>query len=441
MLRNHPIFHPTGHGLLVLLPVGVLIALGTVSIHATDPSSALKQMAFAVLGVGVMGASLTVSYQRIGRYAYFLFGVMLVLLALLLCDKVINLPLIKPTFGARRWIQLGPVKLQPSELMKIAFILTLARYLQFRKNYRRLGGLLGPFVLTLVPMFLILFEPDLGTVLLLLPVLFVMLFAAGARMRHFLLIFALSVAALPLIWGGMRGYQRSRITAMLLQSESLRNAVQVVQVTDPGGTELTAGQQLTDIEFEKINAKTIEAGLAPASKWSWWSWLVSAKEARLWTFKEGFQLERSKAALGSGGVFGRGFDEESVVLHHRFLPHLHNDFIFSVIGHQWGFVGSLLIIFCYAMIAVVGVEIAALTNDPFGRLLAVGVVTLITSQALINIGMTIGLMPVTGMTLPFVSYGGSSLLVNFIAVGLLINIAQRRPMIMGPKPFHFVDEE
>lgn len=441
MLRNHPIFHPTGHGLLVLLPVGVLIALGTVSIHATDPSSALKQMAFAVLGVGVMGASLTVSYQRIGRYAYFLFGVMLVLLALLLCDKVINLPLIKPTFGARRWIQLGPVKLQPSELMKIAFILTLARYLQFRKNYRRLGGLLGPFVLTLVPMFLILFEPDLGTVLLLLPVLFVMLFAAGARMRHFLLIFALSVAALPLIWGGMRGYQRSRITAMLLQSDWLRNAVQVVQVTDPGDTELTAGQRLTDIELEKINGKAIEAGLVAASTWSWWSWLVSAKEARLWTFEGGYQLERSKAALGSGGVFGRGFDEESVVLHHRFLPHLRNDFIFAVIGHQWGFIGSLLIIFCYAMIAVVGVEIAALTNDPFGRLLAVGVVTLITSQALINIGMTIGLMPVTGMTLPFVSYGGSSLLVNFIAVGLLINIAQRRPMIMGPKPFHFVDEE
>ena len=209
-MATRSLWNPTAHGIAVLVPAMVLVGLGLVSIYATEthaqpglPQHAMKQLAFAAVGLAAMGLTLTVSYQRIGRWAYGMFGVMLVVLALLLVDKVIDLPLINEHKNARRWIDLPWFQIQPSELMKIVFVLSLAKYLQFRKNYRRLRGLLGPFVLTLVPMFLILPEPDLGTVILLLPVLFVMLLAAGARIRHFLMILTLGACAVPVMWLGM----------------------------------------------------------------------------------------------------------------------------------------------------------------------------------------------------------------------------------------------
>ena len=128
-------------------------------------------------------------------------------------------------------------------------------------------------------------------------------------------------------------------------------------------------------------------------------------------------------------------------LRHRILPDQHNDFIFSSIAHQWGMVGALVVLACYALIVLVGFEIATLTNDPFGRLLAVGLSVMLASQTLVNVGMTMGLTPTTGLNLPFVSSGGSSMLTNFAAVGLLINIAQRRPVVLAPKPFEFSEED
>ena len=122
------------------------------------------------------------------------------------------------------------------------------------------------------------------------------------------------------------------------------------------------------------------------------------------------------------------------------LPEEHNDFIFAIIGHQWGFVGGALVILAYSMIVVFGIEVATVTNDPFGRLLAIGVIVMIVVQALLNISMTVGLAPITGMTLPFVSAGGSSLWANFLGLGLLVNVAQRRPMLIANPPFEHRDE-
>jgi rod shape determining protein RodA len=138
-------------------------------------------------------------------------------------------------------------------------------------------------------------------------------------------------------------------------------------------------------------------------------------------------------------VTGEGFGE-GVFIRYELLPEEHNDFVFAIVGNQWGFVGGLLVIVAFAIIALVGLEIATVTNDPFGRLLAIGVVAMIVVQALLNICMTIGLAPITGMPLPFVSAGGSSLWTNFIGLGLLLSIAQRRPLLIANPPFEHRDD-
>ncbi|MFQ5430783.1 MAG: FtsW/RodA/SpoVE family cell cycle protein, partial [Phycisphaerae bacterium] len=158
-----------------------------------------------------------------------------------------------------------------------------------------------------------------------------------------------------------------------------------------------------------------------------------------WRLNEGYQLNQSKIALGSGGTFGRGFTE-GAFFRHALLPEEHNDFIFAVIGHQWGFVGCMAVLTCYLIVIAAGLTIASMTSDPLGRLLAVGVCALISAQTIINTGMTIGLMPITGMSLPFISMGGSGLITNYLAIGLLVSIARRRPVDFAPKPFEFEDD-
>jgi rod shape determining protein RodA len=144
--------------------------------------------------------------------------------------------------------------------------------------------------------------------------------------------------------------------------------------------------------------------------------------------------------MGAGGATGR-LDWNNAEAFFRMLPADHTDFIFSVVGGQWGFAGCAAVLFLYAVIFLCGVEIATATNDAFGRLLAVGVLAMLFTQLVINVGMTMGLMPITGMTLPLVSYGGSSLLVNCAALGLLVNVGQRRPRLLSRRPFEFGDRQ
>jgi rod shape determining protein RodA len=314
---------------------------------------------------------------------------LVLLLGLLILDKYgtrygINLPFIS---GSRhdtvwRWIQIGPLSIQPSEFMKVGLVLALGYYLRYRKSYRTWLGLIPPFLLTLLPMLLILKQPDLGTLLMLLPVLFVMLFVAGARLRHLATIVVLGCATVPAFYFfAMEDYQRERIQVLFKQN------------------------------------------IADES----------------WHNDQGYQLRQSLIALGTGGLTGEGYGEGAFV-RYNLLPEEHNDFIFAVLGNQWGLVGCLIVILAYVVIIVCGLEVAMVTNDPFGRLLAVGVVVMIVVQALLNICMTLGLAPITGMTLPFVSAGGSSLWANFLALGLLVNVAQRRPMLIGHPPFEHEDD-
>lgn len=408
---------PTWYGWALLLPVVPLCVVSVLSIEATGTQAgywltndALKQLAFILLGVGSMLVVLAVGCERLGRASFLLYGLCIAMLVYLVLDRWLPIPLVDLQRNARRWIRVGPIQLQPSELMKITYVLALASYLRYRRNYRTLTGLVPPFALTLLPMVLIKMQPDLGTLLLFLPVLFAMLFAAGAKGRHLGVIIALGLLAMPLFWFKIETYQRLRVTGVFLQSPWIR-------------------EQL-------VQRPHVWNALRPDDE-DGARWLRHLRE---WETRTGYQLVHSKTAVGSGGVTGQGYGQ-GLFIEHNLLPERHNDFIFAIIAHQWGLVGGLLLLACYAFIVLIGMDVATLSRDPYARLTAVGFSTLIGVQTLTNICMTIGLGPVTGVTLPFVSAGGSSLVTSFICLGLLISAAQHRPVIFGNEPFQFDEEE
>ncbi len=320
------------------------------------------------LGIGMVAfmAVISFDYLRLGRLAYPAYAAVLVALVLVLFVGVAR-------NYARRWFSVFGLQMQPSEFAKIAVVLALARYLMYRKNCRKLLGLLPPFLIALVPTGLILQQPDLGTTLLFLPTLFVMLYVAGASPRHLGAVAAAGVAASPLLWFFvMSPGQRGRVASFLWPQADL------------SGT--------------------------------------------------GWHLRQSLAAVASGGLTGRGFPSGSPVLLNRGFA-AHTDFIFAVISHEWGFLGALAALLLFFLFFSRGIEIASATREPFGRLMVVGMLTMLAFQTLVNVGMTLGLCPITGLTLPFVSYGGSSLLTCFIMAGFVINVGMRRKPVVAPEDF------
>ena len=213
---------------LIAIGIGVIHAVGNpVEPRAGGQNADLaglwkKQLIFAALGSLAFLAVNTINYRRFGAVSAWIYAGALLLLALLLFDKIVDIPFVPVRKGARRWIGIAiagrAVNLQPSEFCKLAYILALAWYLRYRSNYRNFRAVIGPFVLTLLPMLLILAEPDLGTVLLMMPVLFTMLFVAGARAKHLLMVLLLAVLVSPLLWYSMNHYQRIRISSVLLQN-------------------------------------------------------------------------------------------------------------------------------------------------------------------------------------------------------------------------------
>ncbi len=390
-----------------------MVALMTVSLlairaaEAADPSLrgyALRQTVFVGIALAGFFVATLVPYQRVGRMAYLLFAVNLSLLVAVF--------FLRPVRGSHRWIDLKLFNLQPSELAKLTFILTMAWYLRYRENYLRVRGLVVPFLLTLVPAALILKEPDLGTTLLLFPTLFFMLFMAGAKIRH--LAGVVAIAAVIVLLPVPR-----RIPSDMSRGELADRRATAYWTTDKY---IVSALPLTIMKSHQVDRID--------------GWLRQGSPGM--RAGKGYQLHQSKMVFGAGRLTGRGGWHDADT-YFRMLPDDHTDFIFSVVGGQWGFVGCLAVLFLYAVIFVFGVEIASITHDAFGRLLAVGVLALLFTQLVINIGMTMGLMPITGMTLPLVSYGGSSLVVNCAALGLLVNVGQRRPILLGKRPFEYGD--
>jgi len=330
-----------------------------------------RQLVWLTLAIPAMLAATLVPYQHFQRNSYLLFAGSLLLLVAVYFFPMRN--------GSHRWIPLGFMYFQPSELAKLAYILALARYLMYRGNYRQLTGLLIPFLLSLAPLALILREPDLGTSMLFLPVLFAMLFAAGARARHLLLIVFLGVAVTPLLWLGMSAEQKSRIVTLFVQQDG---------------------------------------GRAPTG--------------------DGYHLHQSKQVIALGGVWGSEITGTAVDDPHAYhLPASRTDFVFCMVAERFGLVGCVTMLLLYVILFGRGLAIAASTREPFGRLVAVGIVTLLAAQTVINTGMVVGLMPITGLTLPLASYGGSSLLFTCIALGLLMNVAMRPGYQIYGEPFRF----
>jgi len=395
--------------IVLLITTMVLTIVGIVTIYAIGhpgqggPDSQLSEMAnmwkkqavFACIGLAALVLVNFVNYRRLGEISHWLYAGVLALLVVLLVDKLVDLPFVPVINGARCWIRFGSLSFQPSEFCKPAFVLALAWYLRYRSNYRSIKALIGPFILTLFPTALILLEPDLGTVIIMLPILFAMLYVAGAKGKHLLLIIAAALLISPFFWSRMQPYQRLRISSALLQSEWLR---------DKAEKHPTLGRILVGADFS----------------------------TRKWKDDWGFHLIRSKYAVASGGLTGYGFGK-GPFLKYNFLPERHNDFIFAVIAQQWGFLGCMGVLTLYVIMLLCGLAIAASNTDPFARLAAIGIVAVFAIQIIVNITMTVGLMPITGLTLPLVSYGGSSLLVSMICVGLLNNLGRSRPFSVAPR--------
>jgi len=394
---------------LILIGIGIatIYSVGNPAEHSPDSQGEdlsnkwEKQVVFAIVGLAGFIVINSINYRRFGTISYWIFaGVLLLLVILLVSKYIVVLPFAKPINGTYRWIwfSIGDralPSLQPSEFCKLVYILALAWYLRYRSNYRNFKALIGPFALALLPMILILPEPDLGTVLLMMPILFTMLFVAGAKVKHLLIIIFMAVMVSPLLWFKMEDYQRIRISSVVLQNAWVREKAERHPML---------GKILVGTKFSEKKWK---------SDWGW-------------------HLIRSKYAVASGSVKGYGFRQGPFVKY-NFLTERHNDFIFAIIAHQWGFWGCLGLLGLYIIIVSCGLEIAANNTDPFGRLLATGIVAMFVVEVIINVGMTVGLMPITGLTLPFVSYGGSSLLVSMVSIGLLNNIGRCRPFSLARK--------
>lgn len=370
------LIRPNAAWLSLLAALG-LSATGIAAISLADPQQAARQLVFLPVGLGAMLLTALPHHRRLIVWAYPLLGLCLVMLVVLLLPMPERFVPVRN--GARRWFNFVYFQVQPSELAKIGYVLAMAAYLRFRENYRTVLGLLAPFALTMVPMALILMEPDLGSALLFMPVLFAVLIAAGARLRHIIAVVLIGLVLMPALYPLLRPYQKQRIIAMISQAR--------------GDTRHQSGI--------------------------------------------GYQSHKAITLVGAGQLRGHDTQHARHLIQFNRLPEAQNDMIFAVICTRWGLVGGATVLGLYGLFVLGGLLVAGLNKEPFARIIAVGIVAFTFAQAFVNIGMTIGLLPITGMTLPFVSYGGSSLVANYLMLGLLLNVGVRRPIILANPSFEY----
>ncbi len=345
-----------------------LVAFGLVMVYSTTRAGP-RPLAFVHSQLLHLAAGVAVGLVILAvDYRVFARGAKWLYLANLVLLAAV-LVLGRTSLGAQRWISLGPLgQFQPSEFAKLAIVLTLAKHLSDRPGpYESLRDLLPFLVHTAIPVVLIFRQPDLGTALVYGAILVGMLYAAGARQRDIALLGLGAGALSPLLWHLLHDYQRRRLLVFLDPS------------LDPQGA--------------------------------------------------GYGLIQSKIAVGSGMLWGKGlFEGTQNVL--RFVPEHHTDFIFSVVGEELGFVGAMVLLGLFLLWIARGVRIAALARDRFGALSAVGIVSMVAFHVFVNIGMTVGIMPITGIPLPFISYGGSALMTMLWATAVLVNIGMRQRKIL-----------
>ena len=341
------------------LGFAVLSGLTLANLHVGRAGGvvALRQILWFGIGLVALLIVASIDYKKLVRIAPLIYILGLAgLAAVFVLGRTVS--------GARRWIVIGSVSVQPSELFKIAFVLMAVWVLT-----SRWAQPISRFTLLLVlpvaaiPFVLIMKQPDLGTALLLFPVLIALLVGAGIRLRLLGGLALAGLSALPVAWFFLKEYQRERLLVYL---DPFR---------DPLGT--------------------------------------------------AYNVIQAKIAIGSGQLLGKGVSG-ATQSRLAFLPERHTDFIFAVFAEMWGFVGCLILLACYAFVLLRGFDIAASTREPVGRLVALGATSMLGTQVLINVGMVTGLLPVVGVPLPLMSYGGTSVLCSLMGLGLLVSVRMRQ---------------
>lgn len=352
-------------GVTILLNIISLFMIGSAT-HVNGPTEdrfwyLQRQAIFMVFNYILVFLSLDFNYNSLKNIAkpLYIFN-LLVLFAVLFFGH--------SALGAQRWIQLGPISLQPSEFSKIIMIVALANFIDNRKDHmQKPVELLPIFVFVFLPALIVMRQPDLGTSLVFFAVTLGMIYIAGINIKFLMSMFGIGIAMLPIFWTFLQDYQKLRIKVFMDPN------------LDPLGS--------------------------------------------------GYHVIQSKIAIGSGLLTGKGlFGGTQSQL--NFLPENHTDFIFAVVGEELGFVGATIVIILYGILIYRGYKIALEAKDDFGALIAIGIISMFIFHILVNVGMTTGVMPVTGIPLPFMSYGVSALTTNMLCVGLLLNIGMRRKTLM-----------
>ena len=319
-----------------------------------------------LVGIIILGL---INIRLFFKGAYIFYGVSLMLLVFVELAGEVGM-------GAQRWIDFGVIRLQPSELMKISVVIVLARYFHIR-SFHEIGNplhLVIPAFLVLVPVVLVIKQPDLGTAIMIALSGLVIFFIAGVRIWKFILLFLGGIALVPIIWQFLLEYQKKRILTFLSP------------------------------EIDPLGA--------------------------------GYHLMQSKIALGSGGLYGKGFIQGSQS-HLNFLPEIQTDFIFTMLAEEFGLLGGLVVLLLFFLISCYGLILSFFMASKFARFLTIGMITTLFFYVFINIGMVMGLLPIVGVPLPFISYGGSALLTSMTAIGLIISCHVHRDVFIG----RFSDEE
>ncbi len=354
------------HWLFVLL-LCVAAAVGVAMLYSAaggsvDPWASRHAIRFGV-GLVVLVAVALVDIHMWFRYAYAFYAISLLLLATVEILGSIGM-------GARRWIDLGYFTLQPSELMKVALVLALARYFHGASidDVRRVSYLLLPLLIVSAPAVLVLRQPDLGTTIILVMAGSALFFVVGVRLWKFSALMLASLAAAPVAWQFLHKYQQNRILTFLNPEN------------DPLGA--------------------------------------------------GYHIIQSKIALGSGGIFGKGFIKGTQG-HLSFLPEMQTDFIFTMLAEEFGLVGGLELLGLYSLILIYGFAISMRCRSQFGRLVGVGVTATFFLYFFINIAMAMGMIPVVGVPLPLISYGGTAMMTLLFGFGLLMSVWVHRDTMIG----------
>ena len=354
---------------ITLLIVILIILIGIMTIYsATRPLVAGEHPRFYIkqttwLILGIIALFLVTSFDYVWLSRFSL-TIYIIGIILLITVFVFG----KTGMGAQRWLSLGPISFQPSEFFKLIYIIMLSQHLSTMKSPISTTSLFRVFFsITFLPFILLIKQPDLGTSLIIMAIFISLILTKGLHKKIAILVIIISLISMPFLgnifWGGLKDYQKSRLVAF------------VEPGTDPTGI--------------------------------------------------GYHLKQSKITVGSGKFLGKGY-MHGTQGPFRFLPEKHTDFIFAVFAEEWGFLGSLLLLLFYLVLILRGLDTAKKAKDDFGRLLALGITYMFLIYFSINVGMTLGLMPVVGIPLPFMSYGGTALLSNLLSVGVLINIRARR---------------